>query len=97
MRTREAKPLPPLGAQTPAVMQKYERAAVIGQRAKEISRGAKLRIPLTHEDDAVVIAQKELLAGKITGTITRIHADGSPEVWDILALEIPLFSGEIEE
>lgn len=79
---------------TSAHLRKYEEAAVVGQRAKEISEGAPVLIPLLHgEDDAVDIARKELQAGVLKGIITRYHADGTFEHWklsELLPVKAPI-------
>lgn len=67
--------------ETAAVLRKYELASVIGNRAKQISQGASILIKLTNEDDAVEIAKKEFAQGLLDAKITRIHADGTQEIW----------------
>lgn len=76
--------------ETPALLQKYEEAAVVGRRGKDISEGALILILLTEgEDDAMVIARKELLCGVLRGNITRIHSNGVKEYWNLRELKLP--------
>ena len=77
--------------QTSALLRKYEEAEVTGHRATEISRGFPILIPLLDgEDDAVIIAQKELKLGVLDGTIMRVHANGETEFWDLRELKLPV-------
>lgn len=67
---------------------KYELTRVIGQRATQISKGAPSLVDITGMDDALVIAEKELLEKKIPLKIKRFYPDGS-------VLEIPVSKMEV--
>ena len=65
---------------------RYERARVLGARAKQIADGAAPLVR-TKEHDALRIAQEELKARKIPFIIRRFLPDGSYEDWDLLDLK----------
>jgi|TARA_B110000263_G_scaffold64441_1_gene55643 DNA-directed RNA polymerase I, II, and III subunit RPABC2 len=67
---------------------KYELTRVIGQRATQISKGAPSLVDITGMDDALAIAEKELLEKKIPLKIKRFYPDGS-------VLEIPVSKMEV--
>jgi len=57
---------------------KYEEARIVGQRAVQISRNAKLYIELPEGmTDPLKIAQEEFKAGKIPFIIRRYHPNKS--------------------
>jgi DNA-directed RNA polymerase subunit K/omega len=71
---------------------KYERARVLGQRAKEIEFGA---LPLIHIESTIIeahiIAEKELEARKIPFIIKRPIPGGGFEYWKLKDLELIAF------
>jgi DNA-directed RNA polymerase I, II, and III subunit RPABC2 len=68
---------------------KYEKARVLGQRAKQIEAGAKpfIRVP-ENIIDSYVIAEFELREKKIPFIIRRPLPNGASEYWYIKDLEI---------
>ena len=58
-------------------MNKYEHARILAERAKQLENGAEPTTDITGLDDALRIAQKELLEGVIPLKIRRrkIHGD----------------------
>ena len=62
---------------------KYERAAALGMRAKQLSEGAKPLVDYTGLTDALDIARKELAERKMPFLIRRRHNDVLHEQWDI--------------
>ena len=71
---------------------KYERARVLGQRAKQIETGAKplVKVPETIVD-GYIIAELELREKKIPFIIRRPIPGGGCEYWSIKDLEIVAF------
>tara|TARA_X000000368_G_C23051506_1_gene721625 strand:- start:963 stop:1655 length:693 start_codon:yes stop_codon:yes gene_type:complete len=71
------------------ILTKYERARILGQRAKQIDSGAK---PFVHIDktinDGYLIASRELAEKKIPFIIRRPLPNGGSEYWKIQDLEI---------
>ena len=71
------------------ILTKYERARILGQRAKQIDSGAK---PFVHIDktfnDGYLIATKELEEKKIPFIIRRPLPNGGSEYWKVQDLEI---------
>ena len=70
---------------TKYIMTKYEKTRVLGQRATQISKGAIPLVDIGDLDDAMSIAEKELLERKIPLKIKRFYPDGQ-------TLEIPVSS-----
>ena len=68
---------------------KYERARVLGQRAKQIETGAKplVKVP-ENVIDAYVIAELELKEKKIPFIIRRPIPGGGCEYWNLKDLEV---------
>ena len=68
---------------------KYERARVLGERAKQLNSGAK---PFVNVDESVIdgylIAMKELEEKKIPFIIRRPLPNGASEYWKLKDLEI---------
>jgi len=56
---------------------KYERAKVIGNRATQLSRGAKPMIDTTGLHDVMKIAEQELIQNKMPFIIRRPLPDGT--------------------
>jgi DNA-directed RNA polymerase I, II, and III subunit RPABC2 len=71
---------------------KYERARILGQRAKQLEMGAK---PLVSVPENIVdtsfIAELELAEKKIPFIIKRPKPDGSCEYWKVQDLELIIF------
>ena len=74
------------------ILTKYERARILGQRAKQIESGAK---PLVKVPDNIIdgylIAELELREKKIPFVIKRPLPDGSSEYWNVKDLEIIIY------
>ncbi|RUS71431.1 hypothetical protein EGW08_020814 [Elysia chlorotica] len=68
---------------TTKYMTKYERARILGTRALQIAMCAPVMVELEGETDPLVIAMKELKAGKIPFIIRRYLPDGSYEDWGL--------------
>ena len=68
---------------------KYERARVLGQRAKQIETGAKplVKVP-ENVVDAYIIAELELKEKKIPFIIRRPIPGGGCEYWNLKDLEV---------
>eukprot|EP00906_Rhabdomonas_costata_P035262 RCo049549 len=71
---------------TTPFLTKYERARVLGTRALQISMGAPVLVPITGEQDPLLIAQKELSNGKIPFIIRRHLPSGEYEDWPVSEL-----------
>jgi DNA-directed RNA polymerase subunit K/omega len=71
---------------------KYEKARILGQRAKQIETGSKplVRVP-ENIIDAYVIAELELREKKIPFIIKRPIPNGAFEYWHLKDLEIIVF------
>ena len=70
------------------VLTKYEKARILGQRAKQIETGAKplVKVPETIVD-AYIIAELELKEKKIPFIIRRPIPGGASEYWNLKDLE----------
>jgi DNA-directed RNA polymerases I, II, and III subunit RPABC2 len=74
---------------TTRFMTKYERARLLGTRARQISMNAPIMVELEPGDtDPLEIAKKELRARKIPIIIRRFLPDGSFEDWGVDELNI---------
>jgi DNA-directed RNA polymerase subunit K/omega len=70
------------------LLTKYERARILGQRAKQINAGAKVFVTVPENVlDGYIIAELELLEKKIPFIIRRPIAGGGCEYWCINDLE----------
>jgi len=68
---------------------KYEKARVIGVRAKQINMGAQIFIEVDPTIiDGAIIAEKELLQRKMPFIIRRPLPGGGSEYWNLSDLEI---------
>ena len=71
---------------------KYERARILGQRAKQIESGSK---PFVHVPenvvDSYIIAELELQQKRIPFIIRRPLPNGGCEYWNLKDLEMILF------
>jgi DNA-directed RNA polymerase I, II, and III subunit RPABC2 len=71
---------------------KYERTRVIGQRAKQISSGAKTFVKVRENViDGYLIAELELMQKRIPFIIRRPTPGGGCEYWNLKDLEIVSF------
>jgi DNA-directed RNA polymerase I, II, and III subunit RPABC2 len=71
---------------------KYERARILGQRAKQLETGSKPFIPIPENIvDCAIIAELELKEKKIPFIIKRPTPDGSCEYWKVNDLEMIIF------
>lgn len=71
---------------------KYERARILGQRAKQIETGARPLVKLPENViDSYVIAELELQQKRIPFIIRRPIPDGGCEYWNLKDLEMILF------
>ena len=55
---------------------KFEKARVLGQRAKQLSTGAPPLVDITGLTSAIDIAEKELMNNKVPIIITRTYPNG---------------------
>ena len=71
---------------------KYEKARILGERAKQINSGAKPMISLVDESiiDGYLIALKEYDEKKIPFIIKRPMPNGACEYWRFSDLEVLL-------
>jgi DNA-directed RNA polymerase I, II, and III subunit RPABC2 len=68
---------------------KYERARILGQRAKQINSGAKVFVKVPENIiDGYLIAQMELEQKRIPFIIKRPIPGGGCEYWNLKDLEI---------
>jgi len=74
--------------QSKPVMTKYERVRILGERARQISLGAKPMMKNTNNMDPKEIARAELNAGMIPFFIERIIPGGKIERWRVAELKI---------
>lgn len=64
-------------------MNKYEHARILAERAKQLENGAEPTVDIAGLDDALRIAQKELLEGVIPLKIRRRELDGPFELEEL--------------
>jgi len=77
---------------TATYLTKYEKARVLGQRAKQIECGAKTFIKIPENIiDSYIIAELELKEKKIPFIIRRPLSNGTCEYWNLRDLEIISF------
>ena len=70
-------------------MTKYEKARILGVRAKQLDNGADSFIPLpSNVIDSYTIAEKELYAKRLPFIIRRPIPNGGSEYWSLKELEI---------
>ena len=88
VRDATGTPIDPLHRTIP-ILTRYEKARVLGERAKQLNSGAK---PFVTIDDAVIdgylIALKELEEKKMPFIIKRPMPNGGCEYWKLSDLEI---------
>ena len=74
---------------TTSILTKYERARILGQRAKQIDEGASPMVDVSSETlDGYIIALEELKQKKIPFIISRPLQNGGAEYWKIRDLEV---------
>jgi DNA-directed RNA polymerase I, II, and III subunit RPABC2 len=77
---------------TASYLTKYEKARVLGQRAKQIECGAKAFIKVPENIiDSYIIAELELKEKKIPFIIRRPLSNGTCEYWNLRDLDIISF------
>ena len=70
--------------ETSRFLTKFERAKILGERAIQISNGAKALIEIDEGVwDPMAIAEKELREKKINYVVRRYLPDGSYEDWNL--------------
>ena len=70
--------------ETSRFLTKFERAKILGERAIQISNGAKVMVEVDEGVwDPMVIAEKELREKKIEYIVRRYLPDGAYEDWDL--------------
>ena len=70
--------------ETSRFLTKYERAKILGERAIQISNGAKVKVEIDEGVwDPMIIAEKELREKKIEYIVRRYLPDGTYEDWDL--------------
>ena len=70
--------------ETSRFLTKYEKAKILGERAIQISNGAKVMVEVEKGVwDPMIIAEKELREKKIEYIVRRYLPDGTYEDWDL--------------
>ena len=70
--------------ETSRFLTKFERAKILGERAIQISNGAKVMVKVDKGVwDPMIIAEKELREKKIEYIVRRYLPDGRYEDWDL--------------
>ena len=88
IRDAQGNIIDPFHKTTP-ILSRYERARILGERAKQINEGAQPFIEVDeHMIDGYLIAEKELEQKKIPFIIQRPLPNGGSEYWRIRDLEI---------
>ena len=68
-------------------MTKYEKTRILGQRAEQISRGAPTMVDVYDFDNAMAIAERELMARVIPLKIRRVLPNGEVHEYSVGELE----------
>ena len=68
---------------TPNRLFKYEKARILGIRARQIDGNAPVMVDVDGEISSLDIAKKELIEKKIPLIIQRVHENGDYENWTI--------------
>ena len=63
-------------------MTKYEKAHILGLRAKQIDENSPIKVQANNQHDPLKLAIKELEENKIPIIIRRYLPDGSYEDWN---------------
>ncbi len=75
--------------QSMPILTRYEKAKIIGLRAKQINNGSKIFIDIPHNViEGLTIAEKELEAKRIPFIIRRPMPNGGSEYWKVSDLEM---------
>ena len=70
--------------ETSRFLTKFERAKILGERAIQISNGAKVMVEVDKGVwDPMIIAEKELREKKINYVVRRYLPDGNYEDWNL--------------
>jgi DNA-directed RNA polymerase I, II, and III subunit RPABC2 len=72
---------------TPPFLTKYEKARILGVRATQIGRNSPIYVDPGDETDPLVIAEKELVEGRIPFIVRRYLPDNSYEDWPLKELK----------
>ncbi|MBQ45969.1 MAG: hypothetical protein CMP10_00490 [Zetaproteobacteria bacterium] len=71
------------------ILTRYEKAKIIGLRAKQINNGSKIFVEVPHNViEGLTIAEMELEAKRIPFIIRRPMPNGGSEYWKVSDLEI---------
>lgn len=71
------------------ILTRYEKAKIIGLRAKQINNGSKIFVDIPHNViEGLTIAEKELEAKRIPFIIRRPMPNGGSEYWKVSDLEM---------
>ena len=74
---------------TMPILTRYEKAKIIGLRAKQINNGSKIFVEVPHNViEGLTIAEMELEAKRIPFIIRRPMPNGGSEYWKVSDLEI---------
>ena len=74
---------------TMPILTRYEKAKIIGLRAKQINNGSTIFIDIPHNIiEGLTIAEKELKAKRIPFIIRRPLPNGGSEYWKVSDLEM---------
>ena len=87
VRNKNGKPIDPLHRTLP-ILTKYEKAKILGLRAKQINSGSEIFVEVPPNIfDGFTIANMELEQKKIPFIIRRPLPNGSSEFWSVNDLE----------
>jgi len=88
IKDKSGKIIDPLHKTLP-ILTRYEKAKIIGLRAKQINNGAQVFIDVPHNMiEGLSIAEKELEAKKVPFIIRRPLPNGGSEYWKVSDLEM---------
>tara|TARA_B110000003_G_scaffold104815_2_gene107117 strand:+ start:1199 stop:1750 length:552 start_codon:yes stop_codon:yes gene_type:complete len=88
IKDKSGKIVDPLHKTLP-ILTRYEKAKIIGLRAKQINNGAQVFIDVPHNMiEGLSIAEKELEAKKVPFIIRRPLPNGGSEYWKVSDLEM---------
>jgi DNA-directed RNA polymerase subunit K/omega len=79
------------------VLSRYEFAAIIGERAREIEAGGPITVKDPGTSDARRIAYLEFLRGTCPKKLVREFPDGHKETWGLKETEFPEISYLIQK
>jgi len=88
IRNLQGRIIDPLHRTVP-ILSKYEKARVLGERARQLEEGAEPFVPIpTEVIDSYIIAEMELKAKAIPFIIERPLPNGGCEYWQLADLEM---------